>query len=216
MLTEDYLMRILRLATAALARAVGLKAVELYQDALWVLDQAIEQLLGLRIDLFNRLDDTSVLASLTRDGELDLDRLNMAAELVHEQADVYRKMSMPEESRWRYARALTFYLEAALRGGMENFPLADERIASLVQDTSIDQLPAETVFSLYAYYESRGEFNPAEACLLLLKKEFVGNDDLQGELVSYYRRWWDKSDHELQQAGVTRQDLRTRMGSNGD
>jgi len=214
MLTEDYLMRMLRLATAALARAVGLKAVELYQDAIWVINQALEQLIGLRIDLINSLDDASVLESLRKEGEIDLDRLYIAADLVREQADIYEKMGMAVESQWRFIRALTFYLEVALHGGTENFPPAEERIDPLVNHLVGKQLPAETLFSLYAYSEERGKFGQAEDSLLRLISELGQTNDLQEELSSFYQRWMAKSDADLQVAGITRGDIQEHRPSN--
>jgi len=214
MLTEDYLMRILRLATAALARAVGLKAVELYQDAIWVIDQALEQLVGLRIDLINNLDDNSLLAALTKEGEIDLERLYMAADLIREQADIYEKVGMGGESQWRFVRALTFYLEVALHGGTENFPPPNEPIESLVHHLTLKQLPAATLFSLYAYSEERGQFMQAEESLLRLISELGPRDDLREELASFYQRWMMKSDADLQAAGVTRGEIQEHRSSN--
>jgi hypothetical protein len=213
MLTEDYLMRMLRLATAALARAIGLKAVELYQDAIWVIDQALEQLLGMRIDLINSLDDASLLASLTRDGEIDLDRLTVAADLLREQAEIYEKMNMASESEWRSVRALTFYLESALHGGSESYPAIVDHIEALIHRLAGIKLPVDTLFSLYAYSEERGLFTRAEDSLRRLINALGMREDLVQELADFYQRWISKPDAVLQAAGISRREIQERMAS---
>ena len=51
MLTEDYLIRLIRLGTVAMARLMGLKAQLLYQDAMYLLNQTLEEVFGMRADL---------------------------------------------------------------------------------------------------------------------------------------------------------------------
>ena len=47
MLTEDYLIRQINLAIAALAKILGFKTAGQYQAALYEIDQLLEQLIGL-------------------------------------------------------------------------------------------------------------------------------------------------------------------------
>lgn len=46
-ITEDYILRMISLATAALLRAIGLRKGGQYEQAEQAIDQALEQLLGL-------------------------------------------------------------------------------------------------------------------------------------------------------------------------
>ena len=57
MLTEDYLMRMINQAIAALLKVAGLKKAGRNQEALEVIEQAFEQLLGLPASLVEQMDE---------------------------------------------------------------------------------------------------------------------------------------------------------------
>ena len=95
MFTEDYLMRIISQAVAALMSAIGLKKAGKYSEALQALDQAYEQLSGLPAAVFKQLDDTNLLAALTVQGQLDIGRLAVLADIFREEADVLDSRHLP-------------------------------------------------------------------------------------------------------------------------
>ncbi len=197
MLTEDYLMRYIRIATAALARILGLKQSLLYTDALFLIDQTLEQLLGLKADLYNSLDDASILALLTEQGATDTDRLVLIADLTREQADIYQSVQEPAQSRWRFYRALNFYLEAQLRGGPERVPSPDNDILELSQQLGFQGMPQEIMFSLYAYFEQTGRFALAGDALAALLAESGPVDDLVEEARRFYSDLLTRPEKEL-------------------
>jgi len=211
MLTEDYLMRYIRLATAALARILGLKQSLLYSDALFLIDQTLEQLLGLKADLYNSLDDTSILALLTDQGATDTDRLVLIADLTREQADIYQSVQDAAQSRWRYYRALNFYLEAQLRGGPERVPPPDEQILELSQQLGLKGMPQEIVFSLYAYFEQTGRFALAGDALAALLAENGPVDDLVDEARRFYSDLLARPESELTAGGLSQSEVKLRL-----
>lgn len=89
-ITEDYILRMISLAIAALLRAIGLRKGGQYEQAEQAIDQALEQLLGLRADLLLRLDDQALLDRLTLQGELERDLAIVVADLYQEQAEISR------------------------------------------------------------------------------------------------------------------------------
>ena len=46
MFSEDYILRMIRMATAALAQIIGLKKAGQYQQALQAIDQALEEVIS--------------------------------------------------------------------------------------------------------------------------------------------------------------------------
>jgi hypothetical protein len=152
MLTEDYLMRMINLAMAALLQALGLRKAGQYGDAQQAIDQAVESLIGLRADLARRLDDRSLLENLTRQGELDLPRLEVVADLYREEREILQAQGREEEAFFSSLRAFNFYLEAALSQEQIS-PELREKIRALDSKLSGSRLPEETLFALLSFYE---------------------------------------------------------------
>ena len=162
MLTEDYLMRMINQAVAALLQAIGLRKAGKHQEAQQVIDQAVETLLGLRADLARRLDDRSLLVSLTRQGELDLPRLELLADLYREEGEVLTTQGREEEAYLSTLRAFNFYLESALSQEQISTELAG-KIAALELKLNSQRLPEDTLFALLSYYEASNDEAGAQA-----------------------------------------------------
>lgn len=125
MLTEDYLIRMINLAIAALLRIIGLKKEGDFQEALILIDLTFEQLLGLRASMAKALDDNRLYYLLTRNEQLDLQRLSIIADLFHHEGDILAAQGRLKESREDYARALRYNLEVLF----QSHPLDEEQAA---------------------------------------------------------------------------------------
>lgn len=211
MLTEDYLIRMINLALAALASIIGLKTAGQYYEAFIEIDQTLEQLLGLRADLIRRLDDDNILSALTLQGTLDVDRLWIVADLFKEEGDIFTAQNNPGQSYWSYLRSLNFYLRGALEGGGKRLPEPADKIRWLVQTLLGYELPPETQFSLFYYYEQSGEYLKAEATLERLMTVPGAQDDMRLEMVDFYRRMLEKSETDLAKAGLTRAQIESKL-----
>ena len=162
MLTEDYLMRLLNQAVAALIQAIGLRKAGQYREAQEAIDQAVEQLLGLRADLVRRLDDHSLIESLTRQGTAEGPRLELLGDLFKEEGEIFSAQGRSAESFWSTLRALNFYLESALSQEAAVSTELAGKINSLEGVLSTARLPEDSLFALLAYYEQRGDEDSAK------------------------------------------------------
>jgi tetratricopeptide (TPR) repeat protein len=211
MLTEDYLIRMINLALAALASIIGLKTAGQYYEAFIEIDQTLEQLLGLRADLIRRLDDNSILTALTIQGSLDVDRLWVVAELYQEEGDIYNAQNNPAQGYWSYLRSLNFYLYGVLEGGGKHLSEPVEKIRALVQTLQDYDLPPETHFSLFYFYEQMGEYTKAEATLDRLMNVPGAQEDIRAEMIDFYQRLLGKSEADLVKADLTRAQVEDRL-----
>jgi hypothetical protein len=153
MFTEDYLMRIINQAIAALMTVTGLKKAGKYSEAQQAIQQAIEQLMTLPANLVDQMDDGSILSMLTTQGQLDTGRLAILADLYKEQAEILFKLDQSVQGSIGYTRALRFNLEVALS---ESTPLSTENIGKvevLIQQLNGHSLPVETQLALSDYYQ---------------------------------------------------------------
>jgi tetratricopeptide (TPR) repeat protein len=153
MFTEDYLMRIINLALAALMTAAGLKKAGKYSEARQAIQQAIEQLTTLPADLVDQMDDAGILSLLSAHGQLDVGRLTILADLYQEQGEILLKLDQPDQGSLAFARALRFILEVSLS---EDAILSTEtigKVESLVQQLKGNPLPVETQLALSDFYQ---------------------------------------------------------------
>jgi tetratricopeptide (TPR) repeat protein len=220
MLTDDYLMRMIRLATAALAQALGLKAVTLYQDALMVLDRALEQILGLPAQILHRMDDQGIISLCTTSEGINLDQVNIVAQLFQAEGEIYESVKDPAESSWRFLRALNLYLELFLNEDLTSSPEPDERIDFLVARFPQGSLPTDIQYPLFYYYEKCRAFSSAIQVLDSLIRLNPDSAELRAEQSDFFQRLAQKTEEELSQGGITREYVTQRLrgfspGSNG-
>jgi tetratricopeptide (TPR) repeat protein len=153
MFNEDYLMRIINQAFAALMIAIGLRKAGKYSEALQAVQQAIEQLTTLPANLVDQMDDNSILSTLSAQGKLDVGRLAILADIYQEQGEILIKMDKSTQGIPAFARALRYILEVTLS---EDENLSIENIgkaAVLVQRLEGSPLPIETQLALSDYYQ---------------------------------------------------------------
>lgn len=205
MLTDDFLIRQINLALAALASIIGLKTAGQYLDAQIQIDQTLEELLGLRADLINQLEDSRLLATLTMQGNLDRDRTYLVADLFKEQADVLAAWDPASpRSYWSYLRALNFYLEVVFNGGAIHLPDPAEKIDAVVQALSTYEIPQDLLFALFGYYEQIGKYAKAEQALARLQNTPGLEAEIRREYTEFHQRLLEKTDDELARGGLTR------------
>jgi hypothetical protein len=151
--TEDYLLRIIRQATAALMTALGLRKAGKYAEARQAIQQALEQLMALPANLVDQMDDAGILNMLTTQGQLDIGRLAILADLYQEQGEILLKQEQPAQASIAFARALRFILEVALS---ETAGLTSEiigKVEAMVSRSKVDTLPVDTQLALSDYYQ---------------------------------------------------------------
>jgi hypothetical protein len=153
MFTEDYLMRIINQAIAALMIAIGLRKAGKYSEAQKAIQQAIEQLTTLPANLVDQMDDSSILSLLAAQGQLDVGRLTILADIYHELGEIYIKQDQPSQGITASARALRFILEVTLS---EDENLTNEnmrKVANLMKQLEEIPLPVDTQLALSDYYQ---------------------------------------------------------------
>ena len=211
MLSEDRFLLMFNLALTGLLNAVGLRTAKLYQEALDVIKHTLEEFFGLDIAVLNQVDDTSLLEAMRQDGELDLERLKLAADLFHEAGTLYAIQNRPVEAQINNVRALYFYLEVVLNREGEIPEELSEKIDGLYEVLGIDPVSIETQLSLYYYFDRQGNYREAQAALneLLLNEQI--REDISEEGLEFYEQLLDRSDQALEAGGISRGEVEEGM-----
>jgi hypothetical protein len=211
MLTEDYIMRMINMALAVLVKILGFKQAGQYNEAAQHINQALEMLMGMRADLVKRLDDDSLIETLTIQETLDTDRLLVVADLFKEDGDILASQQGQAEAYPSRLRALNFYLEVVLSDGPDNLPKPDNKIEELLIVLDRYDLPLETLYSLFAYYAHLGELALAENTLQRMADVAQPGAEIKQEIFEFYQDMLSKSDEELVRGGLTRDKINDRL-----
>jgi len=184
MFTEDYLMRIINQAIAVLMTAIGLRKAGKNSEARQAIQQAIEQITSLPPNIVDEMDDSSILSLLTTQGQLDIGRLAILADLYQEQGEILLMLDQPVQSIASFARGLRFILEVALSDAAN---LSDEnisRVDGLVQRLKGHPLPVEALLALSDYYQRLLEKDDQSLVTAGTSRKQVSQwlDDLQDQL----------------------------------
>ena len=158
MLTEDYFMRMINQMLAVLTQILYHREAGQYQEAQELIDQSLEQLLGVAPHLLKQMDDLSLLRLLTTQGELDPDRLAMVANLYKLEGDLLIDQNKNREAVLDYQRALIFYLEIRLSGKDQGQNDLDGNINDLYRKLSGRKLPLEVRIQLFDYYDKHPNY----------------------------------------------------------
>lgn len=211
MLTDDYLIRMINLALAALGRIMGFKTASMYMEAQQEIDLALEELFGLRANLLRQMDDSALLDMLTFYERLDTHRLMILTLLLKEQGDLYHAFGNQVEGRECHLRALNFSVDVALEGSPDGLPDVDSMIEELLKLESIQPLPPDTLYLLF-HYDQQLE-NPARAVGWLdeLLKLPDWREQLGEETAEFYRGVLSVPDGSLQAAGLQRKEIQRRL-----
>jgi tetratricopeptide (TPR) repeat protein len=216
MYTQDYIKRMLNQLVAVIQMIIGLKAAGQYGQALQAIDQALEQLLGLKPDIAKRLSDEAILNSLTQANSLDTDRLLIVADLFKEEGDVYAALNRPTESFSSHLRALNFYIEAALAGVEGDRQEPDDKLEDLYHQLSKYQLPSTTLYGSFTYFEGTGRFKMAASILSQLLDVPALREEVHRESLAFYQRLREKSDLDLENGELTRSEVEERLSKFAD
>ncbi len=204
MLTEDYLIRLINLAVAALARIIGLKTSGDYEAALFLVDQTLESLLGLRAYMIKTLDDAGLLALLSTKDGVDVNRAVVVADIFKIEGEIHAERNDQQGSQLSLLRAMNLYLQVVQNDGLEIYPDTIEKIAEIAGKIRIDSIPDETRFEIFQAYEQAGRYFDAARTLADWIESSGEPEELLDEAIGFYERLLDLGDEELTAGGLER------------
>lgn len=212
MFSEDYILRLIRQATAVFARIIGLKNTGQYQEALQVIDNILEQLLGMDANVIERLEDENLYTLLMKNDVLDLDRLELIADLFAEKGEIHKKKNLPGESVKEFVRALNYYLVVYINHPAEYSTKLTQKIDSLLQTLAPADLEEQTLLNLYDYFQGTKEYTRAEDMLdkLAARNPSVTEITVE-EKKAFYKRLLDKNDEELANVQMSREQIQKKL-----
>jgi tetratricopeptide (TPR) repeat protein len=211
MFSEDYIIRMIRQAIGVLARIIGLKSAGQYQEALRDIDQALELVLGMDANIIRLLDDESLYKILTKNEGLDLEKLDLLADLFKEEGDIQKLRGQNIESINCYVRSLNYYLMISINSENSHPMDISQKINELLQKLEPHDFNGTTLLNLFCNYENAGEFAKAEAMLSRLAARNHSEVNVVDEMESFYKRLIEKSPEELSAGGMSQTQVQNKL-----
>jgi hypothetical protein len=211
MFSDDYVIKIVRQATAVFARIAGLKSAEQYQEALQVIDESLEKSVGFDAEMIRLLDDESLYTLIMKDEVLDLEKLGFIAGLFKEEGDIRKLQNQIDKSLNCYIRSLNYLLIIGINS-KSSLPIKlSQKIDELLQELETYVFEEQTLLNLYSYYENAREFAKAESMLSRITSPKDTNAFVMNEMKSFYKRLLKKNPKELAAGGISRTQIQNKL-----
>lgn len=202
MLSEDYLLKLLKPLAYVIPRLLALRKAADYDDAIRLIEQTSQQLTGLEPALIQALSAQSLTDVLAADSPIGAGQCIGLAALFTEQGKIFEAQSRWADADNTYFNALYLLLRVLPNSSAgvisEQRPLVDDLVFKLKGS----DMPLTMRHNLFHFYASSGAYAHAEDALFDLI-EWVGQQSPAAikpyisDGVAFYHTLQAKSDAEL-------------------
>src|SRR5579872_4737477 len=165
MINKDYILRLAERFGRALAIIMHLRKNNKYEEALINIDELFLQSVGLTTHFVNSASEEMLLKLISPLNTLNLEKCLWIAVLLKEEGDIYGELGKPDESYYRYIKALFFFLVASLQDKEIKDLDIGSTIEDILQKLEEFELPLTIKIKLLRYFEMTGRYSKAEEML---------------------------------------------------
>ncbi len=209
---RDYILRLIKQMTEALAIVFKLERGGDYLEALRVIDSTYQQLLGLDASTIANLPAEALLTLIRNSGtgyqgdQAVSERLTVLANLLQAEGDVYQGLGKSEESARRRLKALDIQL-AILTGEDPSSTRAADAVRTLLTHLEEYELSVRTKLQLWKHFEQYGDFARAEDWMYEVIEDEHAPADINQRAVAFYHRLLDQTDFDLVHGNLPRAEV---------
>ena len=212
MMQRDYILRLIEQLGQVWAILYTLVTKGQFAEALLVIDQALQRLVGFSLAEAEALSADDLIALLRLgssrlEGSIIADQLTVLASLLREAADVYAVQGDPDRADNQRLKALHIFLAALTGKGSPSSPQVAEAVEPLLEQLSEYELPARVKDLLWQHFERVGQFAKAEDWLFELLEDDQAEPDTILRGIAFFERLLERSDAELLQGDLPREEV---------
>jgi len=216
MVERDYILRLIKQMTEALAIVFKLERGGDPHEALRVVDQTYQQLLGLDAATISSLPPDALLALIRSSGagyqgeRAIAERLTVLANLLQAEGDIYQTLEQADNSATRRLKALDIQL-AILTGEDPTSERAASSVATLLERLDEYELPPRTKQLLWRHYEQMGDFARAENWMYEALEDEHAPAGIVDQAIDFYHRLLEQDDADLILGNLPRAEIETAL-----
>jgi hypothetical protein len=211
MIRRDYIVRMIEEFADALARIRALKKDQQLKQASLLTEEEFRRITGIDSEALLKLSETELLARLIETEPLHAVREKMffLTTLLKEAGDIAATAGRAHESRACYLKGLHLLLDSLARGDAFEQPEFVPKVDLFV--AALDEIPTPTSALLMEHYERTGQFGKAEDALFAILDGDVDNDLALNFGISFYERLLGKSDAQLTDGNLPRNEVEASL-----
>ncbi len=212
MVERDYILRLIKQMTEALAIIFRLERGGDYLEALRVIDSTYQQLLGLDANTIASLPAEALLSLIRSSGagyqgqQAVSERLTVLANLLQAEGDIYQGLGKTDDSAMRRLKALDIQL-AILTGEDPSSTRAADAVRTLLNHLEEYELTVRTKILLWRHFEQYGDFARAEDWMYEAMEDESAPADMSQRGIAFYHRLLDQSDFDLVHGNLPRPEV---------
>lgn len=208
MYNKDYIMRMIELLVQGIAKIMRLKQENRIEESETLFTETLRKFYGLNDKSVEELPWTDLMSVASLGGLQDPEKCVFLAQLIKEKADLEHMQGRAADAQALYGKALNIYLSALLADSDYNIPEHREKIDELITFAAQKAMNTETMQLLFRYYELTGRFGKAEDMLCALPDAGADGEETAEAGRAFYIRLLGKSDTELIQGNLPRDEVK--------
>ena len=207
MFKDDYIMKIIRQASAIFHRVLNLVKADEFDEAEGAIEEASEEYLGMDWETVEANSAETLISVLSNNDQAGLGQMIMLADLLKAQGIIYDEEENEDRSYASFLKALQVRLQLTIGNDLSNAHL-DANIDELVDEYLGDYvLPTPVVELLFIYYEKTTQFDKAEETIWELVEDHITESDSVQKGLEFYERLLQKTDTDIATGGMTRAEV---------
>jgi len=209
---RDYILRLIKQMTDALAIVFRLERGGDFLEALRVIDSTYQQLLGLDANTVASLPSDTLLSLIRSSGagyqgqQAVAERLTVLANLLQAEGDIYEGLGKTEDSVARRVKALDIQL-AILTNEDPSSTRAADAVRTLLIRLEEYELSIRTKILLWRHFEQFGDFARAEDWMYEAMEDESAPPDMSQRAIAFYHRLLDHTDFDLVHGNLPRSEV---------
>lgn len=212
MMQRDYILRLIEQLGQVWAILYTLVTKGKFAEALLVIDQALQRLVGFSLAEAEALSAEDLIELVRLGGSrleesMIADQLTVIASLLREAAEVYAIQGDLDRADNQRLKALHIFLAALTGKGSPSSPHVVEAVEPLLDQLSAYELPAGVKNLLWQHFERVGQFAKAEDWLFELLEDDQVEPGTIERGIAFFERLLERSDAELIQGDLPRDEV---------
>jgi hypothetical protein len=204
MITRDYFMRMIHQLAQVIGKVLKLNEVKQYTEALEEVQRSSKQLLGMDLRLLTSLSDVEFIRFFSLGERFDVEKCVVTAKLLQLTGEVRERQADEPGKLHSYSTSLSLLLELLFRES-ETLPKEYfDEIDALIGKLTSYELSSDLLRKLFRFYGIVRRYDIAENVLFELVERDSG---VREEGVKFYERLRTKSDEELEQGNLPRNEI---------
>jgi len=208
MYRRDYLMRLIQQFSEEMVKIMFHRRNQQFAEAMELLLQAMQRLLGLNSKLVQALAVKDIIALLTLQGRLDAGKGVLLADMLKAEGELLTDSGDERGGHASGLKALELLLEMRWMEETEEMRAeVDSRIHSLLDGLQHQRKPKRVLALLLGFYEEEGRLAKAEDTLFFMLDEEPGNASIIEQGLELYERWRNLPQEQVEHGGLTAEEL---------